>query len=185
MTRSTAIRLLATVGAAAAAVALVVWSGDREVPPSTQAPPPVPAPAQTETCAQRLAKLGQALRLYADDSDGEFPVGETPAAADAWLPGRLKAGTVTPADLRCPTAGRAGPPYVYHCYETLGEGNWPRWMAPEHLVTADSDADTWLASDFLQRDGPGPHSTTEKAFNYLTVDGRVSFHTGRPRDVYK
>jgi len=58
-------------------------------------------------------------------------------------------------------------------------------MALEHVVTLGSPPETWLASDALTRDGPGPHSATEKAFNYLAADGRVAFHTGRPRDVYR
>jgi len=184
MNRNTLARTVATIGAAAIAVALVLWSARNPSPPVDEVTPP-PAQDNVRLCADRLAKLGKALRLYAEDNEGAFPAGETPSAVDRWLPEVLDSPEVSAADLRCPTTGEAGPPYIYHCYETLGEGAWPRWMAPEHRVTTDSEPDTWLASDFLERDGPGPHSATEKAFNYLTVDGRVTFHTGRPRDVYK
>jgi hypothetical protein len=136
-------------------------------------------------CAQRLEKLGKALRLYADDNDGAFPIGDTPARVNEWLPQRLKKHAVTQADLHCPAAGEGRPPYAYHCYRKLGDGNWPRWMAEKHVVTKDSKPDMWLAADAIDRESPGPHSPTEKAFNYLTADGRVTFHVGRPRDVYR
>ena len=178
------LRILASVGAAAVGVGLALWVGRPQAP----APEPTTLPLSQDDvklCAQRLGKLGKALRLYADDNDGAFPIGETPANADAWLPKRLKKQGVAQADLRCPTTGEGGPPYVYHCYRELGGNNWPRWMPEEHVVTKDAEPGTWLAADVIDRDEPGPHSSIDKAFNYLTVDGRVTFRIGRPREVYR
>lgn len=177
------LRILASVGAAAVGLALALWASRPHAPPEPTAHPP--DRDDVTLCAQRLEKLGKALRLYADDNDGAFPIGDTPADADAWLPQRLKKQGLAQADLHCPATGEGQPPYVYHCYRKLGEGNWPRWMAEKHVVTKGSKPDTWLAADVTDREAPGPHSPTEKAFNYLTVDGRVTFHVGRPRDVYR
>jgi hypothetical protein len=177
-------RIIASISAAAIAVGLVLLSGRDHGPPLDQTPAP-DTQQQAAECRQRLTRLGKALRMYADDNKGAFPIGETPAAADQWLPVFLTEYDMTEADFRCPTAGPAGPPYVYHCYKALDGTNWPRWMAEKHLVTLKSPPDTWLAADYIRRDGNGPHSQTEKAFNYLTADGRVKFQGGRPRDVYK
>jgi len=178
------VRILASVAAAAIGLGLALWVTRPQSPPPQPAPR-VPSRDDVTLCAQRLVKLGRALRLYADDNDGAFPIGDTPADADVWLPKRLKEQHVTAADLRCPAAGAEGPPYVYHCYRRLGVGNWPRWMAEKHVVDEDSDPGAWLSADAIDREAPGPHSPTEKAFNYLTADGRVTFQVGRPREVYK
>ncbi|MFP3903916.1 MAG: hypothetical protein ACLFWB_06690, partial [Armatimonadota bacterium] len=63
-------------------------------------------------CADRLAALGQALRMYAADYDGDFPVLETPRGADAILPKLLNSPAITPGTLCCPA--RPEEPYVYH-----------------------------------------------------------------------
>jgi hypothetical protein len=183
MERNVLARVIATLGAAAVAVGLVLWTKP-EAPAPTPAPQP-PSRDEVKLCAQRLANLGRLLRTYADDNEGALPIADSPSPTDAWFAKRLGPPALQPSDLRCPSAGDDGPPYLYHCYEALGEGDWPRWMPSEHPVTRDSPPETWLASDVLQRDGPGPHSATEKAFNYLTASGRVAFHSGRPRDVYR
>ncbi len=143
------------------------------------------APADTarQICAQRLARLGNALLAYAKDHDGRFPVADTPAQADSRLLPLLRTYGLTKEDFFCPS--RPGLPYVYHCYRRLGPGGWPRWMSEKHLVSLQSPAETWLMADYLSRDAPGPHSRKEKAFNYLRVDGSVRFQDGRPRDVYR
>jgi hypothetical protein len=182
MGRSLLARWLATMGAALAAAALAYWSVRHTAPPA--GPTPGPAP-EVKVCAERLQKLGRALALYAGDHDGAFPVLPTPDHADKRLPALPAKQKVTPDVLRCPTSEPSGPPYVYHCYRKLGPGEWPRWMAPKHRVTQSSPPGTWLAADHVRRDDPGPHSATEKAFNYLTVDGRVTFRVGRPREVYR
>jgi hypothetical protein len=184
MRSHTLARVIASVAAAAIAVGLVLWSGRDHGPPLDQTPMP-DAHQQVAECAHRLTKLGKALRMYADDNKDAFPIGETPAAADQWLPPLLARYGVTEADFRCPTAEPAGPAYVYHCYKALDDASWPRWMAEKHFVTLKSPPGTWLAADYIRRDGNGPHSQTDKAFNYLTVDGRVKLQVGRPRDVYK
>ena len=95
----------------------------------------------------------------------------------------LKRQGLGEADFRCPA--RPEYRYVYHCYRRLGPGNWPNWMVDSHVVTRKSPGDTWLLADHLLRGAPGPHSATEKAFNYLCADGHVGYHAGRPRDVYR
>jgi hypothetical protein len=147
---------------------------------------PAPSEAARRICAERLAKLGKALRLYAADHGGAFPAAPTPGDSDTFLPPRLKRHGVTAADCRCPTAeGPNGHPYLYQCYRERGSAPWPNWMPAKHAVTTHSPPETWLMSDYLSKDLPGPHSQTEKAFNYLRADGSVKFHTGRPRAVYR
>jgi len=172
-----AIRWGATVVAAACAVAVAILVGAnlRSSPDEARS-----------RCAQQLTKLGRALRLYAADHEGRFPVTETPAAADDSLLPVLSQWAVARDDFHCPAfAGPDSPPYTYHCYRNLGSGDWPNWMPDEHIVTTESPPGTWLMADYLARDTNGPHSTTEKAYNYLCVDGRVHFKIGRPRDVYE
>ncbi len=177
MRMDSAIRWGATVVAAACAVAVAVLVG------ANLRPSPDEGRAQ---CAQQLARLGRALGLYAADHEGRFPITATPAAADEDLLPALGAWGVARRDFHCPAlAGPDSPPYTYHCYENRGSGDWPRWMPEKHIVTSDSPRDSWLMADYLARDTKGPHSQTEKAYNYLCVDGRVHFRAGRPRDVYE
>ena len=171
---SSAFRWIIVTVAVATAVALALRSGTRQevVSDNTQ-----------EICARRLARLGQALRAYAQDYGGRFPVAETPSHADRHLLPLLEGHGVRKDDFRCPA--RPWLPYVYHCYERRGSGNWPSWMPEKHVVTVESTPDTWLIADPVLRNRPGPHSNTQKAFNYLSVDGRVRFYTGRPREIYE
>jgi hypothetical protein len=172
-----AIRWGATVVAAACAIAVAVLVGASL------------RPSRDDTraaCAGQLAKLGRALRLYADDNEGHFPVTQTPAAADRRLFPLLEQWGIVRDDFYCPALTEAdSPPYTYHCYRDRGSGDWPRWMPDEHIVTLDSPPGSWLMADHLGRDTKGPHSQTEKAYNYLCVDGRVRFKVGRPREVYE
>jgi len=191
--RETVLRAARVVVPLAAALGIAVWVGlsTRTHQGSAPAPPPPPATGPTtdrarEVCAARLAKLGEALRLYAADHSGAYPITETPGDSDVRLLPCLKRHGMTSGDFRCPTAGTAGgEPYVYHCYRHKGSSGWPNWMAEEHVVTRKSPAGTWLMSDYVLRDAPGPHSQTDKAFNYLRADGSVKLHVGRPREVYR
>lgn len=187
MARDSAIRWAAVAVAAAAAIIIAVWSGMQQRPAASHDADDAGSAASAETtrelCASRLAKLGKALRLYADDHDGCFPVADTPARADRQLLPLLQEHGIAKQDFRCPA--RTEVPYAYHCYRSRGRADWPNWMVEEHVVAMDSAPDTWLMADCLLRGMTGPHSTTEKAFNYLCVDGRVEFHAGRPRGVYK
>ena len=169
----------ALAGLAVVAALVLVMRGSRK-----QSAPHVVAPPDTrQICAQRLAEIGQALRAYAEDYDGHFPVTPSPAQADVRLRPLLGDHGLQRDDFRCPA--REYYPYVYHCYHSLGPGPWPNWMLKKHFATLKSPPSTWLMADYLERDKPGPHSQTEKALNYLCVDGRVRFHAGRPREVYK
>ena len=172
------IRWTAAALAVSAAVIIVVLTS-RPRP----APQPPALPDTTATCAQRLARVGQALRLYAQDHEGWFPIAPTAAEAEEHLLRHLADPEALKGDLRCPA--RPQRPYVYHSYHARGPGAWPNWMADEHIVTPASPPDTWLMADFIERDRPGPHSETQKAFNFLRVDGSVQFHAGRPREVYR
>lgn len=134
-------------------------------------------------CAGRLGTLGAALRMYAADYDGTFPILGTPRRADVLLPPLLNAPTVTAQMLRCPA--RPEDPYLYHCYRKLGEGKWPKWMDEERTITTADSPDTWIASDVLLRGSVGPHSETTKMFNYLRIDGSVRFSAAQPRTMYK
>jgi hypothetical protein len=162
---------------AASALAIAVWSGRRSRPLDT---------TDRQLCAAQLRTLGQALRVYAADAEGKFPVAPTPDGADRELLPLLRGREVTGETFFCPAlAEHMRRPYVYHCYKERGDGPWPKWMPDEHVVSTDSPADTWLMADYLARGAPGPHSATEKAFNHLCIDGRVSFRVGQPREVYK
>jgi len=153
---------------------------------------PPEAPAQTaqpdtgqQACAERLARLGKALRLYASDYDGHYPVTPTPGDAGMLLPLLEKRG-VTAGDFECPgMESVAGLPYAYYSYRDKGSGDWPNWMPERHIVGPDAAPDTWLMGDRIRKDAPGPHSLTDKAFNYLQADGSVQFYAGRPRDVFR
>lgn len=189
--RETVLRALRVIATLAAALGIAVWVGLSSR--SRQASPPAPAPVAQqaadrarEVCEARLAKLGKALRLYAADHGGAYPITETPGDSDVRLLPGLKRYGVSSGDFRCPTAEAAGgEPYVYHCYRHKDSREWPNWMADRHIVTRRSPGGTWLMSDYVLRDAPGPHSQTEKAFNTLRADGSVKFHVGRPREVYK
>lgn len=171
------IRWGATVVAAASAIAVAVLIGTGLRSPQDDG---------RAACAGQLARLGRALRLYADDHDGRFPVAKNPGNADRDLLPLLGDWGIAHQDLYCPALPMAdAQPYAYHCYGSRGPGDWPKWMPEEHIVTTDSPPDAWLMADHLARDTNGPHSPTEKAFNYLCVDGHVRFKIGRPRDVYK
>ncbi len=171
------IRWTATVVAAASAVAVAVVVGTGLRPSQDD---------DRAACADRLARLGRALRLYADDHDGRFPVTRTPGNSDRDLLPVLGEWGIARQDLYCPALAIAdAQPYTYHCYESRGASDWPKWMPDEHIVTTDSPSDAWLMADYLARGTNGPHSQTEKAYNYLCVDGHVCFKIGRPRDVYK
>lgn len=172
------IRWGAATAAVAAAVAIVVLTSRPQ--PAPQSPG---LPDTTATCAARLERVGQALRIYAQDHEGWFPITPTAAEGEGRLLEDLAEHGVSEGDLRCPA--RPESPYVYHNYRALGPGAWTNWMADEHLVTPDSPDETWLMADSIERDRPGPHSETLKAFNFLRVDGSVQFHAGRPREVYK
>jgi len=161
--------------ASAIAVAVLVGTGLRSPQDDSRA-----------ACAGQLARLGRALRLYADGYDGAFPVTQAAGHADRDLLPLLGAWGITRQDLYCPTLAMAeAHPYTYHCYASRGPGDWPKWMPEEHTVTTGSPPEAWLMADYLARDANGPHSPTEKAFNYLCVDGHVRFKIGRPRDVYR
>ena len=177
MSTSPAFRWVVVTVAAASAVGVAVWSGEQRAAPSR------PSDNTQGICAARLGRLGQALRVYAQDHDDRFPVAQTASRADGYLFPLLEAQGVTEEDFRCPA--RPAFPYVYHCYEKRGAGDWPRWMPEQHVVVLDSPPNTWLMADYLPRHTPGPHSQTAKAFNYLCVDGHAAFHVGRPRDVYE
>jgi len=178
--------------AAVVAVMIAVWSGEHSHAPSAPANAARPQPNrqtggdQTRAvCAAQLEKLGQALRLYAADHRGQFPLTPTPAVADQELLPALQARGGTRGMFHCPALGPDGAPYLYHCYQSPGADRWPKWMPATHVVTVKSPTGTWLMSDYLARDRPGPHSQTEKAFNYLCADGHVRFHLGSPRQVYR
>jgi len=187
-TRSRALRVALTL---LAALAIAIWVGLKSRPASKpqRAPTPVASPSADDSrkiCAERLARLGKALQLYAADTAGAYPVLPSPGEADVRLLPVLNRFGVTTKDFYCPIEeGPGGKPYVYHSYRAKGSGGWPNWMAEKHLVTRKSPADTWLMADYLGKDQPGPHSPTEKAFNILCADGSVKFHAGRPREVYK
>ncbi len=134
-------------------------------------------------CADRLAALGQALRMYAAEYDGAFPVLDTPRHADTILPDLLNSPAITPGTLCCPA--RPDEPYVYHCYRTLDEGKWPKWMDAERTVTTADEPGTWIAADVLLRGSDGPHLPDTKAFNFLRVDGSVQYSSAQPRTVYR
>lgn len=134
-------------------------------------------------CADRLAALGRALRMYAADYDGALPVLDTPWHADTILPDRLNSPAITPGTLCCPA--RPEDPYVYHCYRKLGEGKWPKWMDTERTVTTADEPGTWIAADVLLRGSNGPHLPETKAFNFLRVDGSVRYSAAQPRTVYQ
>jgi len=180
-------RWASAAAAAIVAVSVAVWCGleMRNPEPAETKAPEAAAPDATgkDVCEERLRKLAAALRVYADDHDGAFPVADTPDGHAEWLTATLEGVQV--GDLACPTATSADEGYLYHCYRDKGDGNWPKWMSGEHIVTADSEPDTWLASDYLTRNTVGPHGSDGKAFHYACVDGSVKFHEGRPRDVYK
>jgi hypothetical protein len=193
MKADTVWRAVRVVFTLAAAMGIAVWVGLSTHSRQTRVPAPAAAPAGGEradrdrrVCAERLAKLGKALRLYAADHGGAFPITETPGESEVRLLPCLKRYGAVSEGFRCPTAETAGgKPYVYHSYRRRDSREWPNWMAEEHIVTRKSPAGTWLMSDYLARDAPGPHSQTEKALNALRADGSVEFHVGRPREVYK
>ena len=168
------------------AVGIAVWAGLQARPP--QQPEPIEDPAQVArgVCAQRLADVGRALSAYAADHGGSYPVTSTPAATyDELFPALAPYG-VTEGQLLCPVSEESGcPPYVYHSYLSRGDVQWPKWMPEKHIVTVKSAAETWLLADALIKDETGPHSETQKAFNYLRVDGSVLYREGAPRMVYK
>ncbi len=174
-----------------AALAIAIWVGLKSRPAPKPQPPTTPVAAMSadgsrKLCADRLARLGKALQLYAADHAGAYPVLPGPGEADVRLLPLLKRFGVTTKDLYCPVEeGPGGKPYAYHSYRAKGAGGWPNWMAEKHLVVRKSPADTWLMADYLGKDQRGPHSPTERAFNFLCADGSVKFHTGRPREVYK
>lgn len=180
MTAARTTRWLIVGASAAAAVALAIWSGWQDRSP---APPPRRTDDSRVECAARLARIGKALCVYATDHDGRYPVADTPGDTEARLLPLLRDHGVRRQDLRCPARPEFA--YTYHCYSARGTHDWPRWMLDEHIVTADSPPGAWLLSDHVMRDQPGPHSPTEKAFNYLCADGRVAFHVGRPREIYE
>jgi hypothetical protein len=136
-----------------------------------------------EQCAAQLTRLGKALQMYALDNGGRFPVLETSSDPERVLAPLLKPYGVKLDDFFCPARPEVA--YLYHCYQKRGPEPLPRWVQDKHLVTLKSPKGTWLLSDFVERDAPGPHSKTEKAFNFLTVDNEVRYFEGHPRDVYK
>ncbi|MGQ9729751.1 MAG: hypothetical protein ACUVX8_00625 [Candidatus Zipacnadales bacterium] len=179
----------ATLAAAVMATGIAIWQSRQERVKQTaleiSGPDVTSVKRDIDLCAQRLKRLGQVLKLYAADYEGSFPVGIQAGEAFLWLPPLLEQYAAEGILYHCPTSEPQGPPYVYHSYIHLGPGDWPRWMASKHLVSEDSDPDTWLMADYLDRQTEGPHAPRGKAFNYLTAAGRVAFHQGHPRDVYK
>jgi len=182
----TAVRWIAVTLGAVVAVAIAVWTGLEDRPPEQPESTAKPADRAVEVCARRLAAVGLALAAYAQDHDGFYPVTTTPAATYNELLPVLASYGVSERELLCPVSERTGGPfYVYHSYLRRGDIEWPKWMAEQHVVTGESPPDTWLMADALIKDDPGPHSETQKAFNYLCVDGSVHFRSGAPRMVYK
>ncbi len=186
MKRDWIMRWLAIVLAALAAVSIAVWTGMQNRLEQPAEPVAEPIDTARQVCAQRLADVGRALAAYAEDYEGAYPLTSTPAATyDELLP-LLEPHGISAQQLLCPTsAAVGGPPYVYHSYLSRGGVDWPKWMPDQHVVTSASSPDTWLLADALERGKPGPHSETQKAFNYLRADGSVKFHQGQPRAVYR
>jgi len=180
------VRRLAIVLAALAAVAIAVWTGLQNRVEQQAEPVPEPVDTARQVCAQRLADVGRALAAYAEDYDGAYPLTSTPAATyDELLP-LLEPHGISAEQLLCPVSEAVGgPPYVYHSYLSRGGVDWPKWMPDEHVVTSESPPETWLMADAVERGKPGPHSETQKAFNYLCANGSVRFRQGQPREVYR
>lgn len=153
--------------------------------------------ARLTTCASNLRQLGLANRMYVQDYDEQYFVAAALYGPQPALGAALQPYVKSPQLFYCPsaagnasigdsavnrTAGRFS--YLYLNYLRDTSNLRTQWMPASRLIPNDDNANRWLMTDYLQRDGPTAHPVGDKTLNYLCVDGHVKLIVQNPRPIF-